>query len=185
MNKVGLLSIAIVEFFEGNTKITLLGHIKQSNIRAMHIYYLYIYLMFDVDLFRQTTNRGKSPNIAKGYGNDGLLSDLTRLLNEDGRDFRGDFGRGFPANIQKGSQFDFNADIHSSHPPPHVQQYYKPSSQDPTIFSNSIKPSFIPAPIPSPPKVNSLGNFIDNSIGGAFYDPKHDLVVSYKVSRYV
>ena len=40
-------------------------------------------------------------------------------------------------------------------------------------------------PVPSHPLphkgVKNLGDFIGNSIGGAFYDADHDLVVSYKV----
>ena len=130
--------------------------------------------------FPQTTNRGISPNIAKGFGNDGLLSDLTRLLNEAEGDFKGDYGfhgQGFPANPHKANQLGVIESSHQNEP----QSFHRPISQDPALFSKSIKPSFISHPVP--PKIKSSGQ-IGNTIGGAFYDPKHDLVVSYKVRYY-
>ena len=123
----------------------------------------------------QTTYRGKSPNIAKGLGNDGLLSDLTRLLGDD----RG-FGRGYPSNEPRANPFSHKPDHHYQRTP---QQYHKPYTKDPSVYSNTIKPPILQAHKPYPPvKVTkNLGNVIENSIGGAFYDPKHDMVVSYKV----
>lgn len=134
----------------------------------------------------QKTYRGQSPNIAKGLGNDELLSDLTRLFNDDKRDFNEDFGfrgPGFPSEIPKPNIFKprpiHSSDYHNHHAP---QQYLKPYSEDPTFFSNSMKPSLTQSHNPLPSKVKNLDSLIENSIGGAFYDPEHDVVVSYKVS---
>ena len=134
-------------------------------------------------IFLQTTYRGKYPNIAKGHGNDGLLSDLTRLLDDEDRGFV--HGRGFPSNIPKANAFSHKP-IHSTdaHYRKAQPQYHKPYTEDPAVYSNTIKPPLIhahykPSPYPKPNK--NLGNFLENSIGGAFYDREHDLVVSYKV----
>ena len=112
------------------------------------------------------------------------MSDLTRLLNEAEGDFKGNYGyhgKGYPynANPHKPTQLGFNIIESSHHNEP--QHFHRPSSQDPAIFSQSIKPPFISHPqAPFPPNIKSPGP-IGNTIGGAFYDPKHDLVVSYKV----
>ena len=139
-------------------------------------------------IFLQTTYRGKYPNIAKGHGNDGLLSDLTRLLGDEDREFDADIGvhgHGFPSNRPKENPFGPKP-IHSTdhHYPKVPPQYHKPYTEDPAVYSNTIKPPLIQAPHnPSSyhkPNKN-MGNFLENSIGGAFYDREHDLVVSYKV----
>ena len=138
----------------------------------------------------QTTYRGTSPNIAKGLGNDGLLSDLTRLLgNEDGEYTRDFEGRGFPSHAPKANLFRpkpiHSIDNHYHHKP---QQYHKPYTEDSALYTNSIKPSILeahhtPSHPPAHKGVKNLGDFIGNSIGGAFYDADHDLVVSYKVKQ--
>ena len=137
-------------------------------------------------MFAQTTaHQGISPNIAKGLGNDELLSDLTRLLNEDSRGSQTDYklnGQGF--SVQNKYGFNHNR---SPAPPPQASYevvhhqiekplYHRPIAKDPILHSKSIKQSFIP----HQPHSGNNGN-IENSIGGAFYDPHNDLVVSYKV----
>ena len=97
---------------------------------------------------------------------------MTRLLHEGHRGHKEDFsssGREFPVFTK-----------HHHHPEP---QYHRPITQEPPIFSNSIWSSFIPEHKVSPPKIKNTGQFLGNTIGGAFYDPKHDLVVSYKVGE--
>ena len=106
----------------------------------------------------QTPNHDRPPTTINGLGNDGLFSELTRPF----------------------------------HPPDHEYPPYrepihhtkKPYSREPFIYSHREEPSLSYDPNPPPQKAEGLSNFIENSIGGAFYDKKHDLVVSYKV-RYV
>ena len=133
-------------------------------------------------IYLQTSYRDKYPTIAKGHGNDGLLSDLTRLLGDEDRE---DYGRGFPSNIPKANPYG-SKPIHSTDQHYHKapQQYQRPYTEDPALYSNAIKPPLIQAhhnPSPYHKSNNNLGNFLENSIGGAFYDREHDLVVSYKV----
>ena len=138
----------------------------------------------------QTKYSPTSHHIAKGLGNDGLLSDLTRLLgNEDGGYEENFEGRGFPSYAPKANLFRpkpiHSIDNHYHHK---QQQYHKPYTEDSALYTNSIKPSILeahpnpPRPIPNKAAKN-FGNFIGNSIGGAFYDADHDLVVSYKVKQ--
>ena len=138
----------------------------------------------------QTKYSPTSQHIAKGLGNDGLLSDLTRLLgNEDGGYEENFEGRGFPSYTPKANLFRPKP-IHSieNHYHHKQQQYHKPYTEDSALYTNSIKPSILearpnpPRPIPNKAAKN-FGDFIGNSIGGAFYDADHDLVVSYKVKQ--
>ena len=103
---------------------------------------------------------------------------MTRLLGDKDRELEEDFGvhgRGFPPSIPK---------LNHYHKEP--QQYHKPYTEDPELYSNIIKPPLIQAhhdPTPYHKANKNLGNLLENSIGGAFYDREHDLVVSYKVRR--
>ena len=103
----------------------------------------------------QTPNRGRPPTTINGLGNDGLFSELTRPFHSPDHEY-------------------------PTHREP-IHHTKRPYSREPFIYSHRDEPTLSYDRNPPPQKAEGLSNFIENSIGGAFYDKQHDLVVSYKV----